>query len=143
MPTGPAEKNIPTSPGVSIASAYSAVAFISVFSFGLIYYFLEVNIFMSLVLLSVSVLLVINYAVLRRTGNYERTVNVILLLGLVVMVLLFATGGWQNTGYLWPLAFLPFVILLSKRKNANYWAFALFAGCLAAVGLGSLHIIHI
>ncbi|MDB5284570.1 MAG: sensor signal transduction histidine kinase, partial [Bacteroidota bacterium] len=135
--------NIPSAPGVSIATAYSVVAFVSTFLFGFIYYFLAVNMFMSTVLLVVAVLLVINYMMLRQTGNFERTVNVILGLGLIVMILLFATGGWQNTGYLWPIAFLPFVILLGKRKNAIFWALSLFIGCIAAVGLDAVHIISI
>ena len=143
MPNKKVEKDIPLTPGVNIARAYSYVAITSVLSFGLLFYFFAVNMFMSAVLLTTALLLVIDHIMLRRTGNYERTIQVILTLGVVVMTLLFATGGWGNTGYLWPLAFLPFVILMSKRKNANYWTFALFGGCLGAVGLSALNIIHV
>ncbi|HEY4151311.1 MAG TPA: PAS domain S-box protein, partial [Chitinophagaceae bacterium] len=85
----------------------------------------------------------INYFALRYTGNYPRFSNIILLTGTIVVLSLFATGGWENTGFLWPFAYLPFVFFLSDGKSTSYWALGLFGGCVLLVVLHILEFIII
>jgi len=60
-----------------------------------------------------------------------------------VVVSLFATGGWANTGYLWPFAYLPFAFFLSDRSVVTNWVAALFGGCFVVVVLHSTGVIAV
>jgi signal transduction histidine kinase len=79
-----------------------------------------------------------NYAFYRRTGNDEFATHIILLIGTVVVTSLFATGGWDQSGYLWPFAYLPYAFFLSRPVVARTWVILLFVACVGVTAAASL-----
>ena len=71
-----------------------------------------------------------NYLVLQITRNYEIATHVILAVGTLVVSSLYATGGWQDTGFLWTFAYLPYAFFLASERVATLWV-----GILVAVDL--------
>lgn len=114
--------------GLAVVNAYTGIAVIYCGVFSLLYFYIVDNIFLAglhaLALFSV----LINYLILRRTADYER-IDIIMSIGTVVVVCMFASGGWERTGFLWPFAFLPFVFYLAEAGKALYWIIALVVGC--------------
>jgi PAS domain S-box-containing protein len=115
--------------GRNIVNAYTLIAIFYCLLSTLLFYTIAANRFLSAVHGLALVTIVINFLVLQRSGNYQRATNIILATGTVVVLSLFGTGGWESTGFLWPFAYLPFVVFLSSGKNSFYWAVALVAGC--------------
>jgi hypothetical protein len=66
------------------------------------------------------VVLAANYVVMRRTGDLVRASHVILGVGTLVVSSLLITGGWQQTGYLWTFAYLPYALFLAPPRVS--WA---------------------
>jgi PAS domain S-box-containing protein len=128
-------KNKPaTLSGAAILNAYTAIAVTYCGSFTFLYYFLASNVFLS-VLHSLALLgVVTNYVLLKRSKNYDRT-EFIMTIGTVVVIGMFASGGWDDTGFLWPFAFLPFVFFMTEPGKSIYWISALIIGCGIATGL--------
>jgi PAS domain S-box-containing protein len=128
-------KNKPaTLSGAAILNAYTAIAVAYCGSFSFLYYFLASNIFLS-VLHTLALLAVItNYVILKRSKRYDRT-EFIMTVGTVVVIGMFASGGWDDTGFLWPFAFLPFVFYMTEPEKSIYWIAALIIGCGIATGL--------
>src|ERR1700730_13706556 len=128
-------------PRLAIVNGYTLIAIVYCFSFTIIFYAVVKNMFLAVIhgLALVSVL--VSYIGFKKTGNLKKSTNIILFTGTVVVISLFATGGWENTGYLWPFAYLPFAFFLSDRKDTLYWVIALFAGCLIVVALNWLRVI--
>jgi PAS domain S-box-containing protein len=131
----------PAQPSIAIVNAYTVIAAVYCSSFTLIFYSLAGNRFLSAVHLLALISVLANYFILKRTGNFPRATNIILATGTFVVLSLFATGGWDNTGYLWPFAYLPFAFFLSERKNTLFWVIALYAGCIAIAALNFFDII--
>jgi PAS domain S-box-containing protein len=77
---------------------------------------------------------IINYIILRKTGDHER-IDIILTIGTIVVVCMFASGGWDGTGFLWPFAFLPLIFYLAEPGKGIYWILTLVAGCGIAAAL--------
>ncbi|MEO6220740.1 MAG: hypothetical protein ABIO81_09960, partial [Ginsengibacter sp.] len=99
-------KNI-LQPAKTIVNAYTLIAvFYCAFSTILFYFFVE-NAFLAIVHLLALLTIVTNYYILLQTKNFNRATNTILATGTTVVISLFATGGWANTGFLWPFAYLP------------------------------------
>lgn len=120
--------------GAAILNAYTAIAVVYCGSFSFLYYFLAHNVFLS-VLHTLALLGVItNYLLLKRSGRHER-IEYIMTIGTVVVIGMFASGGWDGTGFLWPFAFLPFVFYLAEPGKGIYWILALIIGCGIATGL--------
>lgn len=128
-------------PNRAIFNAYTLVGIVYCISFTLVYYTVAQNTFLSLVHFLALTIIAANYFVLTRTGNFRRATTIFLATGLAVVVSLFATGGWENTGYLWPPVYLIFVFFISA-KTPWYWVFYTFAACLIVVVLSFLRIIH-
>ena len=128
-------------PNIAIVNAYTIIVVIYCVSFSAIFYLAVKNIFLAVVHLLALISVISNYFILRKTGNFQRATNVILTTGTCVVVSLFATGGWENTGFLWPFAYLPFAFFLTDKKQTIYWVLALFAGCLIIAALHFFKII--
>ncbi len=131
------------SPGYAIVNAYTLIAQLYCLLSALLFYAFVRNIFLALVHGLAFITITVNYIILQRSGNYPRFTTIILVTGTIVVLSLFATGGWENTGFLWPFAYLPFVFFLSSGKNALYWAIALFAGCILLAVLDLLQFITV
>lgn len=128
-------------PDRAIFNAYTLVGLVYSLSFTLVFYWMSPDIFLACIHFSAFVIFLFNYIVLLGTGNFRRAVTTFLVTALAVVISLFATGGWENTGYLWPLVYLIFVFFISGKYTWR-WAFYLFAGCLSVVFLKALRIIH-
>jgi Bacteriophytochrome (light-regulated signal transduction histidine kinase) len=115
-------------PGYAVTNAYTIVATLYCFTFSLVYYFFAHNIFLSVIHALALIAVGINYLLLKRSGNYQRT-GIILTTGTLIVICLFATGGWGNTGFLWPFAYLPFIFFLAPPNKSLYWVMGLVAGC--------------
>src|SRR6266700_1475339 len=120
-------------PGKVIVNAYTLIAVVYCTSSTILFYYVVNNIFLALVHLLALFGIVTNYFILIQTKNFNRATNIILTTGTIVVVSLFATGGWANTGYLWPFAYLPFAFFLADRSVVINWVAALFGGCLVVV----------
>jgi PAS domain S-box-containing protein len=123
-----------TVPALAIVNAYTLIAVAYCSSFSLVYYFIAHHLFLSVLHVLALASVMVNYLVLKRTGNFERT-GIIMTIGTVVVVCMFATGGWEGTGFLWPFAFLPFVFFLSEPRYSVYWILGLVTGCAIATWL--------
>lgn len=133
----------PDNPNIAIVKAYTLVAALYCTLFAIIFLFVVKNQFLFFVHLLAAVTVVTNYLVLQRSQNFERATAIILSTGTVVVTSLFATGGWDNTGYLWPFAYLPFAFFLTKGKNAGFWVIVLCSALLLVLALHLLSIIII
>jgi signal transduction histidine kinase len=128
-------------PGYAVANAYTIVATIYCSVFSLLYYFIAGNTFLAVIHILALIGVGINYLVLKRTRNFHRT-EIIMTVGTVVVICMFASGGWDNTGFLWPFAFLPFAFFLSEPKYSLYWVYGLIAGCAISVLLQFAGVIY-
>lgn len=128
-------------PGVGIAKTYIAVAAVYCAVFGFFYYALLSNIVLAAVHVAGLLCVIIGYFVLVRTKNYYATINIILATGTAVVTALFATGGWENTGYLWVFAYLPFATFLTSRRSSWFWISVLYLACMLVVGFGAAGVI--
>ena len=124
------KKNI-HEPRIVIINAYTLIAILYYASSAVLFYYVVENIFLAIVHLMALLIIVINYLILIQTKNFNRATNIILTIGTIVVVSLFATGGWANTGYLWPFAYLPFAFFLSDSCSSFYRGYycSLFIGC--------------
>lgn len=130
-------------PGIAIVKAYTLIAAIYCASFSLIFYYVAENTFLTEVHLAALISVTVNYTVLQFTGNLKRANTIILTTGTGVVLALFATGGWEGTGYLWPFAYLPFAFFLSDPKSMLRWIILLLTGCLLLVLLDVMDVITI
>lgn len=126
---------------IGIVNAYTLIAAIYCALFSIIFYSVVHNIFLAIVHLLAFSSVVANYLILRRTKNFKTANAVILATGTCVVLSLFATGGWEKTGYLWPFGYLPFAFFLSDRKDTIYWVIVLLAGCVVIAFLSFLGIV--
>lgn len=122
-------------PSIAIVNAYTLIATIYCASFALIFYVVVHNTFLAAVHFLAFISVVSNYVVLQRSKNFQRATNIILAIGTSVVVSLFASGGWDHTGYLWPFAYLPFAFFLTQGDETRNWVFILLVGCLITVAL--------
>jgi signal transduction histidine kinase len=130
-------------PQLAIVNAYTLIAGIYCSIFSLIFYYIAGNRFLGTVHLISAITVIANYLLLQKTKNFELSSNIILATGTTVVVSLFATGGWENTGYLWPFGYLPFAFFLSSYRGAQVWVLILYFFCIAAVFLDLLGIIDV
>ena len=137
------QKKTVLQPGRAIVNAYTLIATLYCGFSGIVFFYIVQHIFLAVIHLLALLVIIANYLILIQTKNFKRATAIILTTGTVVVVSLFATGGWENTGYLWPFAYLPFVFFLADRAVILNWVIALFAGCFFAVLLHVLGIISI
>ncbi len=128
---------------VTIINAFTLIAFLYCTSFAILYYYVVENILLSIVHLLASLIIVTNYFILIQTKKFNRATNITLATGAMVVIALFATGGWANTGYLWPFVYLPFAFFLTDKTAVKNWVAALFGGCIVVVVLHSTQVITI
>lgn len=123
------KKNIGQS-RILIVNAYTLIAALYCGSSAILFYYVVRNNFLAIIHLLALLIVLLNYIILIQTKRNDRATNIILATGTLVVLSLFATGGWANTGYLWPFAFLPFAFFLSDKKDIIKWVAILFSGCL-------------
>jgi len=121
-------------PRIAVVNAFTAILCIYGLVFIIIYYTAG-DTFLWIVHVASFITVIINYLLLRRTGNFKRSTDVFLGVGLIISIALFASGGWHNTGILWPFPYIPIVYFLAEKKSARNWVKLLLAGCLIAVAL--------
>ena len=130
-------------PNVLIVNIYTLIALgYSVF-FTVFFYSLAKNQLLFLVHLITIIGVIVNYIVVKITRRFQRGAYILLSMGTVIMLFLFATGGWENSGIIWPFAYLPAAFFMIKGKGGRIIPYALFAGCLIIVALHYLDIITV
>jgi PAS domain S-box-containing protein len=117
-----------------VGTAYCAIS-------SVLFYMLVNSIFLFVVHLAAFMAVCSYYVVVRRTANMRVANRIILVTGTVVVLSLFATGGWEGTGYFWPFAYLPFAFFLSGKENVTPWVLLLVAGLVMITLLGLFHVI--
>ena len=120
---------------ILIANTYTFIAALYCAFSTILFYFVVRNILLATVHLLAFLVVILNYIILIQTKNNNRATNIILTTGTIVVLSLFASGGWANTGYLWPFAYLPFAFFLTDEKDVIKWVAILFGGSLGIVGL--------
>ena len=135
-----AHSSQPPNPNFAIVKPFTLVAAFYCALFAIIFLFVVKNQFLFFVHLLACISVVTNYLVLQHTQNFDKATTIILSTGTAVVTALFATGGWDNTGYLWPFAYLPFAFFLTKGKKAGIWVFVL---CSALVLVLTLHLLRV
>jgi PAS domain S-box-containing protein len=128
-------------PNIAVVNAYTLIAVLYCITFFLLFYFVIGDTFLQAVHLAGMICFIINYLILKKTHNYKRATNISLSIGTFIVVSLFATGGWENTGHIWAFTYLPFALFLSKGKQGVFWMMVLLAGFTGVVILQSLDII--
>lgn len=105
----------------AIVDAYTAIALL--YCLATVWLFLSVaaNTAVAVVHAVAFAVIAVNYGVLRVTRDYVMATHVILFVGTLVVSSLFATGGWEGTGYLWTFAYLPYALFLASARVAWTW----------------------
>jgi|GEM_PF-3618030 len=134
-------ENLVIRPHRRVFNTYTLVGLVYCLSFAGVFYFLSPNVFLTIVHGAAFLIFLCNYLFLARTGNFNSATIVFLATGLGVVTALFATGGLENTGYLWPLVYLVFVFFITERDTWP-WVIALFSACGAVVLLNAFRVIH-
>jgi len=114
-------------PQVAVVVNYTIIAELYCITFFLIHYFSE-QFFLSLIYAISTVVVGVNFLVLKKTKNYKRAVNVILSVGTLVISSIFGTGGVENTGYLWIFPYIAFIFFLAEElATCIFWTLVLTA----------------
>jgi len=130
-------------PDLTVFTNYMLVAGVYCVSFSCMFYFVAENIFLATIHAAALFIVIVNYLILVRTKNFKRAVSIMLSTGCAVVLSLFATGGWDNTGFLWSFAYLPFALFLSDGKATLKWVAVLFFGSALLVFTDRTHVIGI
>ncbi|WP_431210069.1 hypothetical protein ACQ86N_28900 [Puia sp. P3] len=133
--------NFGVRPNRIVFNTYTLVGLIYCTAFTWIFHSVSPSVFLSLLHLAAFLVFLSNYFYLARTGNFDRATSIFLGAGLGVVMGLFATGGWQNTGYLWPLVYLVFVFFISEG-NALRWIIYLYSASILVVLLHTVHLVR-
>lgn len=128
-------------PNITIVNAYTLIAVLYCITFFLLFRFVIGGVFLQVVHLVGLFCFLINYIILKNTYNYKRATNISLATGTGIVVSLFATGGWENTGHIWAFTYLPFALFLSKGRQGVSWMLILLAGFTLVVILQILNLI--
>jgi len=130
----------PVEPNIRIVHLYTVIALSYCAFFSVIYFVFAQSTILSFAHVLTLCGVLINYWIIKRTGNYQRGAYILLTLGIIIMYLLFATGGWQNGGICWPFAYLPASFFLIKGRGRFIFPIVLIAGC-SIITL--LHLVHV
>jgi PAS domain S-box-containing protein len=110
-----------------VAAGYCAV-------FSIFFYASGNNLLAAVHLFGLLVSLV-NYIIIRPAKKFNTGINVVLGIGNFVVVFLFATGGVDGTGLIYPLVYLPFAAFITNRRYTRFWVAVLLGSCLLALAL--------
>lgn len=128
-------------PNMAIARAYTIIGTIYCAISSVVFYTVAEHAFLAAVHVAAFFAVCCYYVVVRRTADMKKANSIILVTGTVVVLSLFATGGWAGTGYFWPFAYLPFVFFLSGKERITVWVLLLIAGLVGISVLGLLHVL--
>lgn len=129
-------------PRFQVFSIYSAIAAVYCSAFSAIYFYAAHDFLLGYVHLVGFIWVAVNWIVTRFTENYRRGVNFILADGTMVVSFLFATGGWEGSGYVWIFGYLPYAAFLTSMYGGLIWIAVLFLICLAMTILKTLGLIE-
>lgn len=129
--------------GFAVLNVYTLIAFAYCVFFLTVFYLVSINNFLAVLHFLALLGVTMNYFILQFTKNFKKASNVILGIGAFVVVSMFASGGWEGTGYLWTFAFLPFAFLRSNRKEVLKWNSIVIIGCILSVVLHFLNVIRL
>lgn len=128
-------------PHIVIVNIYTLIALGYSIFFTIFFYLLAQNYILFIVHFLTIIGVIVNYFIVKRTKKFQRGAYNLLSMGTTIMFFLFATGGWENSGILWPFAYLPAAFFMIEGKGGRIFPIILFAGCLIIVALHFLNII--
>jgi|GEM_PF-522865 len=128
-------------PNIVIVNTYTSVASAYSVCFTIFFYFVVKNQFLFVVHFTALIGVILNYFFVKRTRNFELGAYILLSMGTAIMLCLFATGGWENTGIIWPFAYLPAAFFMNRGKGGRTIVFILFTGCLVLTALHFFNVI--
>lgn len=128
-------------PNKAIVLGYTLVGTAYCAASSVLFYTLANSTFLFVVHVAAFLAVCAYYVVVQQTRNMRMANRIILVTGTVVILSLFATGGWEGTGYFWPFAYLPFAFFLSGKENVTPWVLLLVAGLVLITILGLFNII--
>lgn len=104
-----------------VIHSYNAVAFAYFALFGALYFALPGQRFMAILHGAAALGVLGNYLLYRWHRQAALHTHAILFWGTLVVVSLFATGGWASSGLLWSFAYLPYAFFLASDRGALAW----------------------
>ena len=117
----------PVKPSVAIVNSYTLIAAVYCAASAALFEFIVGDRFLAVVHRIAFLIVILNYIVLLMTKNYQRATHFILMAGTFVVTSLFATGGWEGTGYIWTFAYLPYAFFLANQQTSRLWVAVLVA----------------
>lgn len=133
----------PTGPKITIVNIYTLIALSYSVFFTIFFYFVAQNHILFVIHLFAIIGVIVNYILVKKTENFQRGAYILLSMGTTIMLFLFATGGWENSGILWPFAYLPAAFFMIDGKGGRIFPYTLFTGCLIIAALHFLNIITV
>jgi signal transduction histidine kinase len=130
-------------PRHAIFDAFSAIATAYCAAFSWVFFAVVEDAVLGQVHLVGGLLVAGNWVMTRITRQRELGTTVILMTGAAIVTSLFATGGWEGTGYLWTFAYLPYPGLLTSRRGAAAWMAALFGAEMLTVAADALGLVDV
>ena len=107
----PAGADIDIRRKVFLVNLFCTVGFLNLLLFG-ISNLLTGHRNVAVVVLPLAAVALVNFMFLRRTGNYQRSSDVVVLIMATVFIYLVCSGGVDNTGPLWCYAAVPIILFL-------------------------------
>lgn len=126
---------------LAIINIYTLIAIIYCSLSSILFFVIDKNFLLSAIHVAALIAIAFSYFLFTRAGRLAKAKNTILITGTLVVLSLFVSGGWSNTGYLWTFAYIPFAFFLSGKKDGLFWVLIFFCSCLIIVLFYLFHII--
>ncbi|MCX6755457.1 MAG: ATP-binding protein [Candidatus Nomurabacteria bacterium] len=111
-----------TSMRCRLLKVLSYIAIVVLFVFGFLNIFPQNNFFVGFVQLVIGVFLMLNVLFLKKFNNFKLASLVFIFTLFFIMIFLFCTGGYQDTGIYWFCLFPLIVYFLRGRKYGLYFS---------------------
>jgi hypothetical protein len=129
---------------IGVMKFYSLVALVYTFFFSVIYVVEKADLLLIVVHVFTAFLSIWGAIALFYQKNYWLFIHLMLVGGSMVIFSLFITGGWgANSGYLYPIAYLPYPFFLAPRKTSIYWTSVIYVSTILSTILHFVGIIHL
>src|SRR5689334_4556114 len=122
-------------PRIAVLSTYTLIGSIYCIFSSILFFSAARDMFLGVAHIMALACVLTNYFILLQTKKYKLASNILLGIGAIIVVLLFSSGGWEKTGLLWPIVYLPFAFFLTEKNTGLLWALGVLSGSLIAMML--------